>query len=292
MILEKNLMSGIFGKKNIDKNMKIIVLGSTGMLGNYVEKFLKKKYDVISLNRDKLDASDVNYNKLKSILVQHEVNSDDVVINCIGTIKPRVDQLGDLNAILVNSVFPRLLSKLSKELNFKVIHPTTDCVYTGSKGNYNEDDVYDVNDVYGMSKAMGEVSDVCIVRTSIIGEEINNGRSLVEWVKSESGNSIFGYTNHFWNGVTCLQFAKICDQIISKDLFWEGIRHFHSDKLDKFELVSLINEIYSLKIDISKKETKSPCDRSMTSKFNLEDFNIPPLRHQISEMQEVYKDLT
>ena len=145
------------------------------------------------------------------------------MINCIGTIKPRVDQLGDLNAILVNSVFPRLLSKLSKELNFKVIHPTTDCVYTGSKGNYNEDDVYDVNDVYGMSKAMGEVSDVCIVRTSIIGEEINNGRSLVEWVKSESGNSIFGYTNHFWNGVTCLQFAKICDQIISKDLFWEGI---------------------------------------------------------------------
>ena len=271
--------------------MKIIVLGSTGMLGNYVEKYLKKKYDVISLNRDKLDASDVNYNKLKSILVQHEVNSDYVVINCIGTIKPRVDQLGDLNAILVNSVFPRLLSKLSKELNFKVIHPTTDCVYTGSKGNYNEDDVYDVNDVYGMSKAMGEVSDVCIVRTSIIGEEINNGRSLVEWVKSESGNSIFGYTNHFWNGVTCLQFAKICDQIISKNLFWEGIRHFHSNKLDKFELVSLINEVYSLKIDISKKETKSPCDRSMTSKFKLEDFNIPPLRNQISEMKEFYKEL-
>ena len=291
MILEKNLMSGIFGKKNIDKNMKIIVLGSTGMLGNYVEKFLMKKYNVISLNRDKLDASDVNYNKLKSIFVQHEVNSDDVVINCIGTIKPRVDQLGDLNAILVNSVFPRLLSKLSKELNFKVIHPTTDCVYTGSKGNYSEDDVYDVNDVYGMSKAMGEVSDVCIIRTSIIGEEINNGRSLVEWVKSESGNSIFGYTNHFWNGVTCLQFAKICHQIISKDLFWEGIRHFHSDKLNKFELVSLINEIYSLKIDISKKETKSPCDRTMTSKFNLEDFNIPLLRHQISEMKEFYKEL-
>tara|TARA_A100001388_G_C28762658_1_gene498716 strand:+ start:498 stop:1376 length:879 start_codon:yes stop_codon:yes gene_type:complete len=291
MILEKNLTSGIFGKKNIDKNMKIIVLGSTGMLGNYVEKFLMKKYNVISLNRDKLDASDVNYNKLKSIFVQHEVNSDDVVINCIGTIKPRVDQLGDLNAILVNSVFPRLLSKLSKEFNFKVIHPTTDCVYTGSKGNYNEDDVYDVNDVYGMSKAMGEVSDVCIIRTSIIGEEINNGRSLVEWVKSESGNSIFGYTNHFWNGVTCLQFAKICHQIISKDLFWEGIRHFHSDKLNKFELVSLINEIYSLKINISKKETKSPCDRTMTSKFNLEDFNIPLLRHQIAEMKEFYKEL-
>lgn len=278
--------------KIIDKkNMKIIVLGSTGMLGNYVEKYLKKKYNVISLNRDKLDASDVNYNKLKSILVECEVNKDDVVINCIGTIKPRVDQLGDLNAILVNSVFPRQLSEVSKELNFKIIHPTTDCVYTGSKGNYNEDDVYDVNDVYGMSKAMGEVNDVCVVRTSIIGEEINNGRSLVEWVKSESGNSIFGYTNHFWNGVTCLQFAKICDHIISKNLFWEGIRHLHSNKLNKFELVSLINEVYSLGIKISKKETESICDRSMTSKFKFEDFNIPLLRQQISEMKEFYKEL-
>ena len=277
--------------KIIDKNMKIIVLGSTGMLGNYVEKYLKKKYTVVSINRDRLDASNVNFTKLKTTLIQNEVNKDDVVINCIGTIKPRVDQLGDLNAILVNSVFPRLLSKVSKELNFKVIHPTTDCVYTGSKGDYNEDDVYDVNDVYGMSKAMGEVSDVCVVRTSIIGEEVNNGRSLVEWVKSESGKSIFGYTNHFWNGVTCLQFAKICDHIISKNLFWEGIRHLHSNKLNKFELVSLINEVYSLDIDISKKETQNSCDRSMTSKFSFDDFNIPSLSQQIYEMKQFYAEL-
>ena len=291
MISEKNLMNGIFGMKIIDKNMKIIVLGSTGMLGNYVEKYLKKKYTVVSINRDRLDASNVNFTKLKTTLIQNEVNKDDVVINCIGTIKPRVDQLGDLNAILVNSVFPRLLSKVSKELNFKVIHPTTDCVYTGSKGDYNEDDVYDVNDVYGMSKAMGEVSDVCVIRTSIIGEEVNNGRSLVEWVKSESGKSIFGYTNHFWNGVTCLQFAKICDHIISKNLFWEGIRHLHSNKLNKFELVSLINEVYSLDIDISKKETQNSCDRSMTSKFSFDDFNIPSLSQQIYEMKQFYAEL-
>ena len=284
-------MNGIFGMKIIDKNMKIIVLGSTGMLGNYVEKYLKKKYTVVSINRDRLDASNVNFTKLKTTLIQNEVNKDDVVINCIGTIKPRVDQLGDLNAILVNSVFPRLLSKVSKELNFKVIHPTTDCVYTGSKGDYNEDDVYDVNDVYGMSKAMGEVSDVCVIRTSIIGEEVNNGRSLVEWVKSESGKSIFGYTNHFWNGVTCLQFAKICDHIISKNLFWEGIRHLHSNKLNKFELVSLINEVYSLDIDISKKETQNSCDRSMTSKFSFDDFNIPSLSQQIYEMKQFYAEL-
>ena len=278
--------------KIIDSNnMKIIVLGSTGMLGNYVDKYLSKKYEVICLNRDKLDASNVSRNSLKTILNNFSVGKNDVVINCMGTIKPRVDQLGDLNAILVNSIFPRLLSQVSKDLGFKVIHPTTDCVYTGLKGNYNEDDLYDVNDVYGMSKAMGEVQDVCIVRTSIIGEEINTGRSLVEWVKSESGNSIFGYTNHYWNGVTCLQFAKICEHIIDNNLFWEGIRHIHSNKLNKYELVSLINDVYSLNINISKKETDLPCDRSMTSKFSFEDFNIPLLRTQISEMKEFYKEL-
>ena len=139
---------------------------------------------------------------------------------------------------------------------------------------------------------MGEVNDVCVVGTSIIGEEeINNGRSLVEWVKSEAGNSIFGYTNHYWNGVTCLQFAKICDHIISQNVFGEGIRHFHSNKVDKFELVSTINEVYSLGIEISKKETDIPCDRSMTSKFSFEDFNIPSLKKQISEMKEFYNEL-
>lgn len=274
-----------------NNNMKIIVLGSTGMLGNYVDKYLSKKYEVICLNREKLDASNVSRNSLKTILNNFSVGKNDVVINCMGTIKPRVDQLGDLNAILVNSVFPRLLSQVSKDLGFKLIHPTTDCVYTGSKGNYNEDDLYDVNDVYGMSKAMGEVQDVCIVRTSIIGEEINTRRSLVEWVKSESGNSIFGYTNHYWNGVTCLQFAKICEHIIDNNLFWEGIRHIHSNKLNKYELVSLINDVYSLNINISKKETDLPCDRSMTSKFSFEDFNIPSLSTQISEMKEFYNEL-
>ena len=142
-----------------------------------------------------------------------------------------------------------------------------------------------------MSKAMGEVKDVCIVRTSIIGEEINNGRSLVEWVKSESGNSIFGYTNHFWNGVTCLQFAKICEKIISENLFWSGIRHFHSNCVSKFELVSIINRIYDLDITIEKKETNLPCDRSMSSKYSFDHFNIVDLNLQIQEMKQFYSEL-
>lgn len=271
--------------------MKIFVLGSTGMLGRYVERYLNKFFNVVSLNREKLDASKVNQETLLTILKKEMVSRGDVIINCMGTIKPRVDQLGDLNAVVVNSVFPRILAELSKKLDFKVIHPTTDCVYSGKKGNYDESDVYDVYDVYGMSKALGESDDVCVIRTSIIGEELKNGRSLVEWVKSESGNKIFGYTNHFWNGVTCLQFAKICQIIISKNLFWKGIRHVHSNKLSKYELVSIINNVYSLNLTIEKKQTESHCDRSMLSKYSKEDFNIPSLEVQIKEMKEFYNNL-
>ena len=170
-----------------------------------------------------------------------EIKNGDVIINCIGTIKPRVDELGDLNAIIVNSLFPRLLSNYCESKEIKLIHPTTDCVYTGLKGDYNENDNYDVSDVYGMSKALGETHNCTTIRTSIIGEESVNKRSLVEWVKSEKGNSIFGFTNHYWNGLTCLQFAKVCDKIISENIFWKGIRHIHSNKVSKYELVSIIH---------------------------------------------------
>ena len=153
--------------------MKIFVLGSTGMLGRYVERYLNKFFNVVSLNREKLDASKVNQETLLTILKKEMVSRGDVIINCMGTIKPRVDQLGDLNAVVVNSVFPRILAELSKKLDFKVIHPTTDCVYSGKKGNYDESDVYDVYDVYGMSKALGESDDVCVIRTSIIGEAVS-----------------------------------------------------------------------------------------------------------------------
>ena len=195
--------------------MKIYVLGSNGMLGKYVSTYLSDIYDCVNLTRKDIDASEINSGNIDKSIEKLEIKNGDVIINCIGTIKPRVDELGDLNAIIVNSLFPRLLSNYCESKEIKLIHPTTDCVYTGLKGDYNENDNYDVSDVYGMSKALGETHNCTTIRTSIIGEESVNKRSLVEWVKSEKGNSIFGFTNHYWNGLTCLQFAKVCDKIIS-----------------------------------------------------------------------------
>ena len=213
MILEKSITNGIFGKKIID-NMKIYVLGSKGMLGRYVSTYLNDYYDVVNLSRDEVDASKVREEELRAKLHNLGIKKGDVVINCIGTIKPMVDALGDLNAIQVNSVFPRLLANVCEDMKVKLIHPTTDCVFTGLKGKYNENDIHDISDVYGRTKSLGEPNNCTVIRTSIIGEEVGQGRSLVEWIKSSSNTTVFGFTNHYWNGVTCLQFAKICEKII------------------------------------------------------------------------------
>ena len=257
------------------------------MLGNYVAKYLSQHFKIVEVNRELLDASNARKDYVETMLKIRGVEEGDVIINCMGTIKPRVDELGDLNAILVNSVFPRLLADAAEKNNWRLIHPTTDCVYSGNKGSYDENDKYDVNDVYGMSKAMGEPKNCTVIRTSIIGEEVGQGRSLVEWVKSSSGNTVFGFTNHFWNGVTCLQFAKICEHIINTGNFWNGTKHLHSNTMTKKELLETISDIYNLNVNVTTKETPITCDRSLSTiyKENLVSFKIPSLKEQIIDMK-------
>lgn len=267
--------------------MKIYILGSRGMLGRYVYAYLKQFYEVVELNRKEIDASNINEEGLRQNLINIGLKDNDVLINCMGTIKPRVDELGDLNAIQVNSIFPRILANVCLSLNVKMIHPTTDCVYSGLKGNYTENDKYDVSDIYGMSKAIGEPNNCTVIRTSIIGEEVAQGRSLVEWIKSEKGNTVSGFTNHYWNGLTCLQFAIVCQQLIENNSFWMGTRHVFSNILNKRELVETVSNIYNLNINIVPKETPVKCDRSLSSVYdNNKSFNIPSLKEQIIQMKD------
>jgi dTDP-4-dehydrorhamnose reductase len=272
--------------------MKIFVIGSTGMLGRYVSTYLKDYYEVIEINRKDIDISSIKESELMAKFLHLKINEGDVIINCAGTIKPRVDQLGDLNAILVNSVFPRILANVCEYYKVRMIHPTTDCVYSGNKGNYSENDNYDVSDVYGMSKALGEPKNCTVIRTSIIGEEVNQGRSLIEWVKSEKNKTVNGFTNHFWNGVTCLEFSKICKKIIEHNLFWVGTKHLHSNTLNKKELVELISNSFNLNVTVIEKQTENACDRSLSTIYdNIKKFDIPSLETQLIELNNFSKKL-
>lgn len=272
--------------------MKIYVLGYKGMLGRYVSTYLSDYFDVVNLSRNDIDASKVTEEELHAKLHHLGLNKNDVIINCVGTIKPMVDALGDLNAIQVNSVFPRILSNVCEKMGVKMIHPTTDCVFTGEKGNYIESDKHDISDVYGRSKSLGEPNNCTVVRTSIIGEEVGQGRSLVEWIKSNKNKNIFGFTNHHWNGVTCLEFAKVCRKIIDNNLYWNGVKHVFSIPVNKLELVTMISDVYDLNITVEPKETVEKCDRTLFSETELyKNLQVPQLKEQIIEMKEFSKKL-
>jgi dTDP-4-dehydrorhamnose reductase len=265
--------------------MKIIVLGSNGMLGRYVSTYFKLQgFEVIDITRKELNVLFLREEELRAKLFFLNMEEGDIVINCIGMIKQRKD-INDLEFIYINSMFPRILANVCESSKINLIHPTTDCVWDGLSGLYNENDSHNATDVYGKTKSLGEPENATVIRTSIIGEEVGNSRSLVEWVKSNKDKKINGYTNHFWNGVTCLQFAKICEDIIVNNKFWNGVKHLFSNTVDKYELTKMISDTYELNIIIEPFETPILCDRSLSS-VHKTDINIPELKVQIKEMKE------
>lgn len=271
--------------------MKIVVLGHTGMLGRYVSKYFKSEgYEVLNLSRKEIDASNIKKYELRAKLFNLGIKSTDVIINCIGMIKQRSDA-SDLDFVMVNSAFPLMLADACEKDGIKLIHPTTDCVYDGLEGGYDENSEHTATDVYGMSKSLGEPKNATTIRTSIIGDEISNKKSLVEWVKSNKDQTVFGYTNHHWNGVTCLQFAKICKHIIDNNLYWNGVRHITSpSSVTKEELVNMISNAYNLNITVTPKETDTLCDRSLST-INTTNIDVPELIIQVNDMKDFYGKL-
>jgi dTDP-4-dehydrorhamnose reductase len=272
--------------------MKILVLGYKGTLGRYVYTYLKSKnYDIIGLSRENLDVSDYDEGHLRAVFLHKSLKKNDVIINCIGAIKPMVDKYGTLNAIKINSLFPHLLSNGCEKDGHKMIHITTDCVFSGNDGLYNENSPHDCIDVYGKTKSLGEPANCTVVRTSIIGEEIDTSRSLLEWIKSTKDKTANGFTNHKWNGLTCLQVAKVFEEIIKNDYFWKGVRHIHSPNIfTKLEIVQTVSDIYDLNITLNPVEAAVKCDRTMSTIYNDIKFDIPDIKTQIKEQYE-YKPI-
>lgn len=268
--------------------MRILVLGRTGMLGRYVYTYLKNtcKYEVAGTTRRELDAEKITFEELKNF----GFAKDDVVINCIGQIKQYTD-VDESRYFKLNTLFPLMLSRVCRNAGAKMIHVTTDCVFSGDKGMYTENSPHDAKDLYGISKSLGEPKDCTVIRTSIIGEELKGKLSLLEWIRSNEGKEINGFTNHVWNGITCLQFAKICEKIIDKKMFWVGALNISTlPAMNKYSLVKTIIDVYGMNIKVNAHETPEPCDRSMFSDYKSV-FDIPSLPVQIKELKEFSETL-
>ena len=186
----------------------------------------------------------------------------------------------------MNTLFPHKLNEISQKIRCRFIHITTDCVFDGSKGNYSVNDIHTAKDIYGISKSQGEPEEATIIRTSIIGEELYGKKSLIEWVKSRENCTINGYTNHYWNGVTCFELAKYINNIINKNVFWSGVRHIFSPNIvTKYDLCCYINEIYNLNIEVL------PIQTDLQKNMTLSDleiiFTINNIYQQIIEQKNL-----
>jgi dTDP-4-dehydrorhamnose reductase len=259
--------------------MKIILFGSTGMLGNYVHMVLSKTYDVRCINRAQYDIAQDDVSVLNQIL--SNIESDDIIINCCGAI-PQKNKLTDYKTyILVNTLFPHRLETIANHRGAHFIHITTDCVFDGRTGNYNEQSEHTAQDIYGISKSLGEPESATIIRTSIIGEELSGKKSLLEWVLSNRGGEINGYTNHYWNGVTCLTLAAFIKSTIDTNNFWKGVQHVYSKNVvSKYELCCYINEIYDLNIRVHQYEDKTEKNMTLSGINNIAEAIFDQIKDQ------------
>jgi dTDP-4-dehydrorhamnose reductase len=195
------------------------------------------------------------------------------------------------DVLKVNAIFPRNLAKLCARHDTRLYHVTTDCVYSGDDGGYDEDSYFDAADVYGLSKNAGDAADCMVLRTSIIGEESGQSRSLLEWARSQAGKEVNGFVNHRWNGVTTVHLAEIIQAIDEQGLYSPGIFHVHSpDTLNKAELVGAISEVYGLGLRIKPVDAPTACDRSLASKHALGSrVATKPIAQQLREMRAFFE---
>jgi dTDP-4-dehydrorhamnose reductase len=244
---------------------RIGIFGASGMLGAYVEAYFRRNdFDVVTFARgDVLTEPNALRARLESV-----GSSPMWLINCVGVIKPQVAEQGVAETIRVNSLFPHILARVGGELGHHVLHITTDCVFSGATGGYGETSPHDELDIYGRTKSLGEPESCMVIRTSIIGEERFHKRSLIEWAKSQAGKEVRGFTNHSWNGVTCLEFAKVAHRLIDAGTTWRGVRHvFSPTAVNKLELLGLLDAAFALRLSVKPFETPTPCFRTLRSNY-------------------------
>lgn len=267
----------------------ILVLGISGMLGSVVFDYLSKNsnFNVYGTVRNPDFLKDkvylFNAKEISQLEDQKFVKLKiEYIINCIGITKPFSkddDPEGIKRAITINADFPWKLADYAKKHNIKIIQIGTDCVYSGKKGAYNEDDTHDPLDVYGKTKSLGEVFDgsMLIIRCSIIGPEYKKETSfLLEWFLSQpKGGTIGGFEHHIWNGITTLQFAQLCEKIILSNLYNKilKISHVHhytpNNTVNKYQLMHIFNDVFEKELNINRVNLpEQKVDRSLTTKYS------------------------
>jgi len=279
---------------------KSLVLGATGMLGHKLMQTLSKNFSVTGTVRSDSSAfsshpvfagmtiiGNVRADDLTSVQHAIERSNPDVVINCIGIVKQLPAASDPLPSIAINALFPHQLAKVCRQKHIRLIHMSSDCVFSGNRGNYSEDDPSDAEDLYGRTKYLGEVNyPGCLtIRTSIIGRELETAHGLIEWFLSQEGKTVSGYKKAIFSGLTTIALSEIIGEIISDYPVLHGIRQIASEPVSKYDLLNLVKKTYGMTITLEPDETVVN-DRSLNPyKFNKETtIKTPSWQRMISQM--------
>ena len=263
--------------------MKILVLGGAGMLGHKMFQILQerigdtwctlreatptgilRKIEFFHGNNVIWNVNASDFSALYRLIAERR---PEVIVNCIGVIKQRADAKAAIPSIRINALLPHELSEWCGGWNGRLIHFSTDCVFSGKRGHYSEQDLSDAEDLYGKTKYLGEVSSgrALTLRTSIIGRELSEFKSLLEWFLQQNHKKIIGYTRAYYSGVTTNYLAGLVARIIQEQPALAGIYQVTGDTIPKYELLGLLREAFSMDVEIER-DTRFFCDRSMVGR--------------------------
>ena len=291
------------GRNKTGNQKKILILGATGMLGHMLVRVLSRTHSVVGTiatsyqqvkNIDRLlpksqflDHFDVtDFSRVDFVIRQLQ---PDVVLNCVGLIKHKMDKRRILDAIVINSVFPHQLAEICTRLGVRMIHFSTDCVFAGTPGVKRLTDMPDAVDVYGSTKRLGEVNygTSLTIRTSFVGRQIAGNEELIEWALSQRGQMISGYQNAIYSGLTTRALSDVVAQVIDQCPDLVGLYQVASSPISKFDLLSELNVRLRLGMTINR-NTTFECDRTLDgSDFSkVTGIQVPSWESMLNELCE------
>lgn len=271
--------------------MRVLVIGVTGMLGNTLFRYFSNREDIQCFGTARSARArsffpesqhpriltDTDAENFDSVVRAFAAVRPDVVMNAVGLIKQLESARDPLATLPINSLFPHRLAALCEVSGARLVHVSTDCVFSGSKGLYRESDPPDALDLYGRSKLLGEVDyPHCItLRTSIIGHELASSKALLGWFLSQSGE-VKGYSRAVFSGLPTVELARVIDRYVLPRPELHGLYHVASSPIDKLELLRLFAREYGKEIHIIPDDSLA-IDRSLdASRFNSATGYAPP----------------
>ena len=280
--------------------MRVLILGGDGMLGHQLFRHFKERHDVrvtLRLGREAYEA----YRLFEQGTAYYGIDArrtgglfqvivdfrPEAVVNAIGIVKQRSDANEVIPSLEINSLLPHRIALACQTVGARLVHLSTDCVFSGRKGHYSEADVPDADDLYGRSKRLGEVSEPhCItLRTSMIGPELSRKTGLVEWFLSQRGRTVKGFTKAIFSGFPTPELARIVERILVGFPKIHGVYHVAAAPISKYDLLTLIRDRLHLPITIERDSTFE-CDRSLdATRFHRDTgYSPPPWDVMINDM--------